>query len=44
VEKLGQILIKEGFVSEKQLDEVLEGHKDANLPLGKVLVEKGYVT
>jgi type II secretion system protein E len=44
MEKLGQILIKEGFITEPQLQEALNLQTELNLPLGKVLLNCGYLT
>lgn len=44
MEKLGQILIKEGFITETQLEEALNLQSELNLPLGKVLLNCGYLT
>ena len=44
MEKLGQILIKEGFITETQLQEALNLQTELNLPLGKVLLNCGYLT
>lgn len=44
MEKLGQILIQEGFITETQLQEALKLQSQLNLPLGKVLLNCGYLT
>lgn len=44
MEKLGQILIKEGFITETQLQEALNLQRELNLPLGKVLLNCGYLS
>jgi antitoxin component of RelBE/YafQ-DinJ toxin-antitoxin module len=42
--RLGDLLIKNGIITEKQLKECLNASKKQNIPLGKVVVEKGYTT
>ena len=44
MEKLGQILIREGFINEAQLQRALQLQTELNIPLGKVLLENGYLT
>jgi competence protein ComFB len=41
---LGQVLIDIGALSLEQLEEALEKHEDASLPLATFLVERGYCT
>lgn len=43
--RLGQMLVYNGLLTRKQLDEVLESQRDATAPrmLGEILVEKGWV-
>lgn len=43
--RLGQMLVYNGLLTRKQLDEVLESQRDATSPrmLGEILVEKGWV-
>jgi antitoxin component of RelBE/YafQ-DinJ toxin-antitoxin module len=42
--RLGDLLIKHGKINEKQLKECLKASKKQNIPLGKIVVEKGYAT
>ena len=42
--RLGDLLIKNGIITEKQLKECLKAAKKQNTPLGKVVVEKEYAT
>jgi hypothetical protein len=42
--RLGDLLIKHGMMNEKQLKECLKASKKQNIPLGKVVVDKGYTT
>lgn len=42
--KLGEILIEEGLIDEKQLEVALIEGKTQNIPLGSILVKMGYVT
>lgn len=44
MEKIGQILIDEGFLSQSHLDEALKRQLELELPLGKVLLELGYLS
>jgi type II secretion system protein E len=44
MEKFGQILVREGFITETQLEEALLLQNGLNMPLGKLLLEKGYLT
>ncbi len=41
--KIGEILIKNGFLNNQQLEEVLTCQKEQNDPIGKILIEKGYI-
>jgi type IV pilus assembly protein PilB len=41
---LGQLLVKAGVVSEKQLADAVEVHRATGSPLGRVLVDLGYAT
>ncbi len=43
-ERLGQLLMKAGIITEGQLNDALEVHKATGSPLGRVLVELGYAT
>jgi type IV pilus assembly protein PilB len=43
-ERLGQLLMKAGVITETQLNDALEVHKATGSPLGRVLVELGYAT
>ncbi len=43
-ERLGQLLMQAGIVSDTQLNDALEVHKATGSPLGRVLVELGYAT
>ncbi len=42
--RLGQLLVKAGVVSEKQLADAVEVHRATGSPLGRVLVDLGYAT
>jgi len=42
--RLGDLLIKQGVINEKQLKECLKASKKQNITLGKVIVEKEYAT
>ena len=41
-QKLGEILIKQKIITQKQLDTALRERKDGKLPLGAVLVQQGF--
>lgn len=41
-QRLGQLLMKAGVITEGQLNDALEVHKATGSPLGRVLVELGY--
>jgi len=43
-ERLGQLMIRAGIVTEQQVNDALEVHKATGHPLGRVLVELGYAT
>jgi type IV pilus assembly protein PilB len=43
-ERLGQLLMKAGIITEGQLNDALEVHKATGSPLGRVLVEFGYAS
>ena len=43
-ERLGQLLMKAGVITETQLNDALEVHKATGSPLGRVLVELGHAT
>jgi len=42
-QKLGQILLKEGLITQHQLDEALKIQKKVNARLGRILTKLGYV-
>jgi len=42
-QKLGQILLKEGLITQNQLDEALKIQKRVNARLGRILIKLGYV-
>ncbi len=44
MEKFGQILVREGFITQSQLGEALLLQNELNVPLGKVLLKQGYIT
>ena len=41
--KLGEILLEEGLITDKQLENALTIQKGKNKKLGKVLIELGYI-
>lgn len=43
-QKLGDILVQAGYITEKQLEESLAEQKTSGKRLGTILVQKGYVT
>jgi type IV pilus assembly protein PilB len=43
-EKLGEILLKQGVISQKQLDQVLELQRNGSGLFGEILIELGYVS
>ncbi|HEX9094297.1 MAG TPA: ATPase, T2SS/T4P/T4SS family [Coriobacteriia bacterium] len=43
-QRLGQLLMKAGVITEGQLNDAVEVHKATSSPLGRVLVELGYAT
>lgn len=43
-QRLGQLLMRAGIISEKQLADALEVHRATGSPLGRVLVDFGYAT
>ncbi len=43
-ERLGQLLMKAGVITEGQLNDAVEVHRATDSPLGRVLVELGYAT
>lgn len=43
-QRLGQLLMRAGIVSERQLTDALEVHNATGSPLGRVLVDLGYAT
>jgi type IV pilus assembly protein PilB len=43
-QRLGQLLMRAGIITERQLTDALEVHKATGSPLGRVLVDLGYAT
>lgn len=43
-QRLGQLLMRAGVITDRQLNDALEVHKATGAPLGRVLVELGYAT
>lgn len=43
-QRLGQLLMRAGIITEKQLNDALEVHRATSSPLGRVLVDLGYAT
>jgi len=43
-QRLGQLLLKAGIITERQLSDALEVHKATGSPLGRVLVDLGYAS
>jgi len=43
-QRLGQLLMRAGIISERQLTDALEVHNATGSPLGRVLVDLGYAT
>jgi type IV pilus assembly protein PilB len=43
-QRLGQLLMKAGVITDGQLNDAIEVHKATGSPLGRVLVELGYAT
>jgi type IV pilus assembly protein PilB len=43
-QRLGQLLMRAGIITERQLSDALEVHKATGSPLGRVLVDLGYAT
>jgi type IV pilus assembly protein PilB len=43
-QRLGQILVRAGVITESQLQDALEAHKGTGAPLGRVLVDLGYAS
>lgn len=43
-QRLGQLLMRAGIISEKQLNDALEVHRATGSPLGRVLVDLGYAS
>ncbi len=43
-ERLGQLLMRAGVITERQLNDALEVHKATGSPMGRVLVDLGYAT
>jgi type IV pilus assembly protein PilB len=41
--KLGEILIKEGFINQSHLDEALRFQKLSGRPLGDILIDRGFI-
>ena len=44
VQRLGQLLMRAGIITDRQLSDALEVHKATGSPLGRVLVDLGYAT
>jgi type IV pilus assembly protein PilB len=44
VEKLGSLLLEQGVITERQLNDAMEVVKATGSPMGKVLVDMGYAT
>jgi type IV pilus assembly protein PilB len=42
--RLGQLLMRAGIITDKQLNDALEVHRATGAPLGRVLVDLGYAT
>ena len=42
--RLGDLLVKHGIITDKQMKECLKHSQEKKLPLGKIVVEKGYAT
>ena len=40
--RLGDLLVKHGIITEKQLKDCLKYSQEKKLPLGKIVVQKGY--
>jgi type IV pilus assembly protein PilB len=43
-QRLGQLLMRAGVITERQLNDAMEVHKATGSPLGRVLVDLGYAT
>lgn len=43
-ERLGQLLMRAGIITDRQLNDALEVHKATGSPLGRVLVDLGYAS
>lgn len=43
-QRLGQLLMRAGIITDRQLNDALEVHKATGSPLGRVLVDLGYAT
>lgn len=43
-QRLGQLLMRAGIITDKQLNDALEVHRATGSPLGRVLVDLGYAT
>jgi len=43
-QRLGQLLMRAGVITDKQLNDALEVHRATGSPLGRVLVDLGYAT
>jgi len=43
-QRLGQLLVRAGIISDKQLNDALEVHSATGSPLGRVLVDLGYAS
>ncbi len=44
MEKIGEILVQEGFITIAQLAEALTGQSESDIPLGKFLLQSGTIT
>lgn len=44
VQRLGQLLMRAGIITDKQLNDALEVHRATGSPIGRVLVDLGYAT
>jgi type IV pilus assembly protein PilB len=43
-QRLGQLLMRAGIITDKQLNDALEVHRATGSPLGRILVDLGYAT
>jgi type IV pilus assembly protein PilB len=44
MDKIGEICVREGFIKYIQLEDVLSRQKESKVPLGKMLVDAGYLS